>query len=87
MVAPIPSTFYVGMNFHRPPFDDRRVREALNFAIDRDRLVALLGGPSRVRLTCQILRRTSRVTSRSVPTPSSRTAGHGRPRTCNEPRD
>jgi YVTN family beta-propeller protein len=55
VVSPIPSTFYVGMDLHQPPFNDKRVRRALNFAIDRNHLVDLLGGPTRVRLTCQIL--------------------------------
>jgi peptide/nickel transport system substrate-binding protein len=39
----------------KPPFDDERVRQAVNYAIDRDHVVELLGGPTIQRPTCQIL--------------------------------
>jgi YVTN family beta-propeller protein len=48
-------TIYVGFDVREPPFDDERVRQALNFAIDRDHVVELLGGPTSWRTTCQIL--------------------------------
>ncbi len=56
-VVPWPqqATIYVGMNIQRPPFDNERVRQALNYAIDRDHVVELLGGPANQRPTCQIV--------------------------------
>jgi ABC-type transport system substrate-binding protein/class 3 adenylate cyclase/streptogramin lyase len=48
-------TLYVGFDVQKPPFDDERVRQALNYAIDRQRVVDILGGPTTQRLTCQIL--------------------------------
>jgi peptide/nickel transport system substrate-binding protein len=50
----IPSTIFLGVNLRRPPFDDRRVRQALNYAIDRDHVVEFWG-PTNTRPTCQIL--------------------------------
>jgi YVTN family beta-propeller protein len=50
-----PFTVFVGFDVLKPPFDDVRVRQALNYAIDRERMVELLGGPTIQRATCQIL--------------------------------
>ena len=55
VLSPNPFTIYVGFDLRRPPFDDVRVRQAVNYAIDRDHLVELLGGPTSHRATCQIL--------------------------------
>ncbi|HSJ51662.1 MAG TPA: ABC transporter substrate-binding protein [Actinomycetota bacterium] len=52
---PGPVTFYVGFDVLKPPFDDQRVRQALNHAIDREHVVDLLGGPAVQRSTCQLL--------------------------------
>jgi YVTN family beta-propeller protein len=53
--APQAFTVFVGFDVLKPPFDDERVRQAVNYAIDRERMVDLLGGPTVQRPTCQIL--------------------------------
>ncbi|MGZ8646806.1 MAG: ABC transporter substrate-binding protein [Actinomycetota bacterium] len=52
---PLAQTWHVGFDVQKPPFDDVRVRQALNYAIDRAHVVELLGGPTTQRPTCQIL--------------------------------
>ncbi|MGL6279748.1 MAG: ABC transporter substrate-binding protein, partial [Gaiella sp.] len=49
------NTMFVGMDVLRPPFDDVRVRRALNDAIDRGRVLELTGGQDRWQVSCQIL--------------------------------
>ncbi len=50
---PIAGTFWLFLNTRVSPFDDVRVRRALNYAIDRNTLVDVTGGLART--TCQIL--------------------------------
>ena len=48
-------TDFLELNTTIPPFDDVRVRQALNFAIDRGAIVQAYGGRSVATPTCQIL--------------------------------
>jgi len=50
-----PLAFWFFMNTQVPPFDDVRVRRALNYAIDRDAVVKFAGGGLRWRVSCQML--------------------------------
>jgi YVTN family beta-propeller protein len=51
----VPWTDYMFLNTRVAPFDDLRVRQALNYAIDRARMVESLGGPLAAQPTCQLL--------------------------------
>jgi peptide/nickel transport system substrate-binding protein len=53
--APLPSTSWLFLNVRERPFDDPRVRRALNYAIDRRHVVALAGGSGLAGLTCQVI--------------------------------
>ncbi len=48
-------TEWMFLNTREPPFDDLRVRRALNFAVDRGAIADLLGGSQVAEPTCQIL--------------------------------
>jgi YVTN family beta-propeller protein len=52
---PAPSTDFMFLNTRVPPFDDVRVRQALNYAVDRRRIVELAGGPLVAQPACQLL--------------------------------
>jgi YVTN family beta-propeller protein len=52
---PIPQVEYVFLRVTLPPFDDPRVRQALNYAVDRRRIVNIMGGPLAAQATCQML--------------------------------
>jgi peptide/nickel transport system substrate-binding protein len=52
---PASASFWVFMNTRVPPFDDIRVRRAINYAVDREALIDLVGGQARMRPSCQIL--------------------------------
>ena len=44
-VTPLTAWWYVPMNTRLAPFDNVKARQAVNFAIDRNALVNLFGGP------------------------------------------
>ena len=54
-INPSFALWFLPMNTHEPPFDDIRVRRAVNLAVDRDAAVKLFGGPRLARPSCQIL--------------------------------
>jgi peptide/nickel transport system substrate-binding protein len=53
--VPDPSVVYAVLSTERPPFDDLRVRRAVNLAVDRRAAVAALGGPLFGRPLCQLI--------------------------------
>ncbi len=54
-VNPAMALWFLPMNIHERPFDDERVRRAVNMAVDRDAVVKLFGGPRLAAPSCQIL--------------------------------
>jgi ABC-type transport system substrate-binding protein len=52
-INPAPGTAYAFLNVLAAPFDDARVRRALNYAVDRGRLAELLGSETH-KPTCQM---------------------------------
>lgn len=54
-VTPLAAFWYAPMNTNLAPFNDVRVRQALNYAIDRNQIVNLYGGPVLAKPSCQIL--------------------------------
>ena len=49
------STAFAVLNSSVPPFDDLRARQAFNYAVDRNKVVQILGGASRAVPTCQLM--------------------------------
>ena len=47
--------WYAPMNTNLPPFDNEKARQAVNFALDRNALVNLFGGPVLATPVCQVL--------------------------------
>jgi peptide/nickel transport system substrate-binding protein len=49
------ATQYFAFNTRIPPFDNVKARQAINYAVDRDALVRIAGGPNLATPTCQVL--------------------------------
>ncbi|WP_444461539.1 ABC transporter substrate-binding protein [Rhodobacter capsulatus] len=54
-LSPLSAWWYAPMNVNLPPFDNLKARQALNYAIDRDALVSVFGGPALAKPVCQVL--------------------------------
>jgi peptide/nickel transport system substrate-binding protein len=54
-IEPQRATWSLFLDTTQPPFSDVRVRRALNYAVDRRRLVELGGGPALGQPTCQMI--------------------------------
>jgi peptide/nickel transport system substrate-binding protein len=52
---PVPQVFHMALNTRVAPFNDVRVRQAVNYATDRNAIVKAWGGPKLATPTCQIL--------------------------------
>jgi YVTN family beta-propeller protein len=50
---PSPELDYMFLNVRTPPFNDVRVRRAVNYAVDRRQVSQLAGGPALAQPTCQ----------------------------------
>ncbi len=54
-IDPAGAEYYVLLNNRIAPFDDRRVRQAVNFVVDRGKLAGLAGGTGIATPTCQVI--------------------------------
>jgi YVTN family beta-propeller protein len=53
--SPVFGVDFAPLNTHRAPFNNVHVRQALNYAINRDKIVRLYGGLSFATATCQVI--------------------------------
>ena len=54
-VGPSQETWFEDMNVDIPPFNNLLVREAINYAVDRQAIVDAWGGSLTARITCQVI--------------------------------
>jgi peptide/nickel transport system substrate-binding protein len=48
-------TYYIFLNTRQPPFNNLKVRQAVNYAVDRNQMITIRGGPDTEQPTCQML--------------------------------
>jgi peptide/nickel transport system substrate-binding protein len=49
------ANWYLPMNVNLPPFNNKKARQAVNYAVDRSQAVKILGGPKLAVPSCQVL--------------------------------
>jgi peptide/nickel transport system substrate-binding protein len=54
-INPLTEVEYWAFNVRRPPFNNLKARQAVNYATDRNAIVKIYGGPQLAQPTCQIL--------------------------------
>jgi peptide/nickel transport system substrate-binding protein len=54
-VNPLTAFFYLPMNVNLPPFNNLKARQAVNWAVDRNAVVRLYGGPNLAAPVCTVL--------------------------------
>lgn len=54
-ISPLTAMFYLPMNVRLAPFDNAKVRQAVNLAIDRAAMVKIYGGAKLATASCQVL--------------------------------
>ncbi len=79
-INPGPQVFHMALNTNVAPFDKVEVRQALNFAVDRDAVIKIFGGPALgTRDAARSCRRTSPATSPTARTRRTRARSGRRP--------
>ena len=54
-ISPLTAWWYAPLNTQIPPFDNLQARQALSYAVNRDALVSIFGGPKLATPVCQVL--------------------------------
>lgn len=54
-ISPLTAMYYIPMNVRLAPFNDIRVRQAVNLALDRAAMVKIFGGAKLASVTCHVL--------------------------------